>query len=105
MPRSATDRDGARESFSRPYSSEDMEHPESRSVTPGVTITAREGPGGTAGRPFTDRRDPKPWSVVVLSVMGSALAVAAVGCFCALIYPILKGNRARACVYVYMCVT
>lgn len=72
-----------------------MDHPGSGSVSPGATITPGERPGGSAGRPLTDRSDPKPWSVVVLSVTGSAVAVAAVGCFCALVYPILKGNRAR----------
>ncbi|XP_068560767.1 ADP-ribosylation factor-like protein 6-interacting protein 6 [Cebidichthys violaceus] len=52
-----------------------------------------EGLGGTVGRPFTD--GPKPWSMVVLSVLGSAVAVATVGCVCALIYPILKELRAE----------
>ncbi|XP_044044340.1 ADP-ribosylation factor-like protein 6-interacting protein 6 isoform X2 [Siniperca chuatsi] len=91
MPRAATDMDVIRESFGRSYSSEDMEHAESHSWRPGVTVISREGPGGSARRPFTNQNGPKPWSVVVLSVMGSAVAVAAVGCFCALIYPILKG--------------
>ncbi|XP_037320497.2 ADP-ribosylation factor-like protein 6-interacting protein 6 [Pungitius pungitius] len=36
----------------------------------------------------------RPWSGVVLSVLGSTLAVAAVGFFCALIYPILRELRA-----------
>ncbi|KAK9523741.1 hypothetical protein VZT92_017643 [Zoarces viviparus] len=51
-----------------------------------------QGLGGP-GRPFTN--GPKPWSVVVLSVLGSAVTVAAVGCVCALIYPILKELRAE----------
>ncbi|XP_037618276.1 ADP-ribosylation factor-like protein 6-interacting protein 6 [Sebastes umbrosus] len=42
-----------------------------------------------------NRNGHKPWSVVVLSVLGSAVAVAAVGCVCALIYPILKELRAE----------
>ncbi|XP_044044339.1 ADP-ribosylation factor-like protein 6-interacting protein 6 isoform X1 [Siniperca chuatsi] len=95
MPRAATDMDVIRESFGRSYSSEDMEHAESHSWRPGVTVISREGPGGSARRPFTNQNGPKPWSVVVLSVMGSAVAVAAVGCFCALIYPILKELRAE----------
>lgn len=33
--------------------------------------------------------------VFVVSVVGSAVAVAAVGCFCALLYPILKELRAE----------
>lgn len=38
---------------------------------------------------------PRLWSVVALSILGSAAVVAAVGCFCALLYPILKGKRVR----------
>ncbi|KAM8904607.1 ADP-ribosylation factor-like protein 6-interacting protein 6 isoform 1-T2 [Spinachia spinachia] len=43
---------------------------------------------------FIPRNGPRPWLGVVLSVLGSALAVAAVGFFCALIYPILRELRA-----------
>lgn len=50
---------------------------------------------GEAPDESTVRKGPKRWSVVVLSAVGSAAAVAAVGCFCALVYPILKGKRAR----------
>lgn len=50
---------------------------------------------GEAPDESTVRKGPKQWSVVVLSAVGSAAAVAAVGCFCALVYPILKGKRAR----------
>lgn len=60
-----------------------------------------EGPGGSSGQRFTNRNGPKPLSFVVLSVLGSSVAVTAVGCVCAFIYPILKGNRAcvvRVCV-------
>lgn len=39
------------------------------------------------------RCGPVRWSLVGLSVLGSAVSVAAVGCFCALIYPILKGKH------------
>ncbi|XP_070786842.1 ADP-ribosylation factor-like protein 6-interacting protein 6 [Enoplosus armatus] len=90
MPRSATDRDVSRES-----SSEDMGRAEFLSGRPGVTNTSGEGPGGSEGRPFASRNGPKPWPVVVLSVMGSAVAVAAVGCFCSFVYPILKELRAE----------
>uniref|UniRef100_A0AAQ4QDL2 Uncharacterized protein n=1 Tax=Gasterosteus aculeatus aculeatus TaxID=481459 RepID=A0AAQ4QDL2_GASAC len=34
----------------------------------------------------------RPWSGVALSVLGSALVVVAGGFFCALVYPILRGN-------------
>ncbi|XP_033472072.1 ADP-ribosylation factor-like protein 6-interacting protein 6 [Epinephelus lanceolatus] len=54
-----------------------------------------EGAAGRAGPTCTNRTGPKSWSVVVLSVLGSAVAVAAVGCVCALIYPILKELRAE----------
>ncbi|XP_030009675.1 ADP-ribosylation factor-like protein 6-interacting protein 6 [Sphaeramia orbicularis] len=37
---------------------------------------------------------PRPF-VFLVSVVGSAVAVAAVGCFCALLYPILKELRAE----------
>ncbi|XP_023282684.1 ADP-ribosylation factor-like protein 6-interacting protein 6 [Seriola lalandi dorsalis] len=49
-----------------------------------------EGAGGRAAA----RSGPRLWSVVGLSVFGSAVSVALVGCFCALIYPILKELRA-----------
>ncbi|XP_026157407.1 ADP-ribosylation factor-like protein 6-interacting protein 6 [Mastacembelus armatus] len=80
MPRSVTDRDVLRESFDGSYSPEDTERPET---------------GGLTGPAFSNRSGSKPWSVVALSVLGSVLAVAAVGCFCALIYPILKELRAE----------
>uniref|UniRef100_UPI0037E7ABD6 ADP-ribosylation factor-like protein 6-interacting protein 6 n=1 Tax=Semicossyphus pulcher TaxID=241346 RepID=UPI0037E7ABD6 len=83
MPRNATDRG----SFSRSYSSEDFQHTDSYPVRP--------GPGGSLapGRPVSTRSSPKQWSFTVLSVLGSAVAVAAVGLFCALIYPILRELR------------
>lgn len=66
-------------------------------VSPGRTAVSGEGDGG---RPATTtRRGPSHWPAVVLSVLGSAVAVAAVGCFCALVYPILKG-KASVCVCV-----
>ncbi|MEQ2275135.1 hypothetical protein XENORESO_021217 [Xenotaenia resolanae] len=36
-----------------------------------------------------------PWLTVILSALGSAAAVAAVGSFCAIIYPILRELRAE----------
>lgn len=39
------------------------------------------------------RTGPRLWWSVGLSVLGSAAAMAAAGCLCALIYPILKGMR------------
>lgn len=51
---------------------------------------------GEAPDESTVRKGPKRWPLVVLSAVGSAAAVATVGCFCALVYPILKGKRARA---------
>ncbi|XP_038572042.1 ADP-ribosylation factor-like protein 6-interacting protein 6 isoform X1 [Micropterus salmoides] len=86
-PRSATNGGALRESF------EDTEPTESVSGRPEVTVMSGECPGGSAGRPFTNRNGHKPWSVVALSVLCSAGAVAAVGCFSALIYPILKELR------------
>ncbi|GLD64752.1 ADP-ribosylation factor-like protein 6-interacting protein 6 [Lates japonicus] len=94
MPRSATDWDIVRESFGRSHSPEDMEHPETYSAKPSVSVMSGEGLGGSVGRPFASRNGPKRWSVVVLSVLGSAVAAAAVGCFCAFVYPILKELRA-----------
>ncbi|XP_070850333.1 ADP-ribosylation factor-like protein 6-interacting protein 6 [Chaetodon trifascialis] len=96
MPRSATDMDASRESFGRSHSSEDttLERTESHSVSPVVSSMSGEGQGGSTTRPFTTRKGPKLWSVVVLSALVSAAAVAAVGCFCALIYPILRELRA-----------
>ncbi|XP_030265793.1 ADP-ribosylation factor-like protein 6-interacting protein 6 [Sparus aurata] len=95
MPRSATDRDGLGQSYGRSYSSEEMDRgaTEYHPVSPGRTAVSGEGDGG---RPATTtRRGPSHWPAVVLSVLGSAVAVAAVGCFCALVYPILKELRAQ----------
>lgn len=43
--------------------------------------------------PLRTRTGPRLWWSVGLSVLGSAAAMAAAGCFCALTYPILKGMR------------
>ncbi|KAG7236098.1 hypothetical protein INR49_001379, partial [Caranx melampygus] len=48
---------------------------------------------GTVGR--AARCGPVRWSLVGLSMLGSAVSVATVGCFCALIYPILKELRSH----------
>ncbi|XP_034533653.1 ADP-ribosylation factor-like protein 6-interacting protein 6 isoform X2 [Notolabrus celidotus] len=93
MPRSATDR----ASFGRSYSSEDFQQTDSYEVRPGAAAMSAEGPGGTPapGRPVSSRIGPKQWSYTALSVLGSAVSVSAVGCLCALIYPILKELRAE----------
>ncbi|XP_078099468.1 ADP-ribosylation factor-like protein 6-interacting protein 6 [Sander vitreus] len=85
-----------KESFGRSHSSEEMEHrpTESHFVRPRVAMMSGEVPCGSTGQPF-NRNGPKPWSVVVLSVLGSVVAVVAVGCVCALIYPIFKELRAE----------
>ncbi|KAM4559927.1 ADP-ribosylation factor-like protein 6-interacting protein 6 isoform 1-T1 [Odontesthes bonariensis] len=51
-----------------------------------------EGPTESARRP---QNRPKPWLTVIFSVLGSAVAVAAVGSLCALVYPVLKELRAE----------
>lgn len=102
MPKRATHVGVLRQSFGRSYSSEEMEHniKEPHSVSLGGAVVSGGGHGESTGRPFASRKGPKLWSVVALSALGSAAAVAAVGCFCALIYPILKGKRARAHTHV-----
>nr|XP_020443639.1 ADP-ribosylation factor-like protein 6-interacting protein 6 [Monopterus albus] len=87
MLRIATDRDAGRGSFFRSYSPEDMEQAETHFVS--HSVTARHGHGDRV------RTRSKQCSVVILSVLGSAVVVAAVGFFCALIYPILKELRAE----------
>ncbi|XP_041822277.1 ADP-ribosylation factor-like protein 6-interacting protein 6 [Chelmon rostratus] len=95
MPRSTTARDVSRQRFGRSYSSEDitLEPTDSPPVSPVVSSMSGEGHGGSTGGPSSTREGPR-LSVVVLSALGSAAAVAAVGCFCALIYPILRELRA-----------
>ncbi|XP_047433093.1 ADP-ribosylation factor-like protein 6-interacting protein 6 [Mugil cephalus] len=68
-----------------------MQHPESDSVR----IISTSCNAGTARRPFTRRNGPKPWPSVALSVLGSVVAVAALGSVCALMYPIFKELRAE----------
>ncbi|XP_008278000.1 ADP-ribosylation factor-like protein 6-interacting protein 6 [Stegastes partitus] len=84
MPSSATDRDVFRDSLGG--SSGDMHRTD---LMGGIT---GEGP---AGSPVAPRNGPKPRAAVVLSVLASAVTVAAVGCFCALVYPIVKELRAE----------
>lgn len=54
---------------------------------------------GSAGRPGSHRSGPGPRpgprAAVLLSVLASAVTVAAAGCFCALVYPIIKELRAE----------
>ncbi|KAF0045668.1 hypothetical protein F2P81_002197 [Scophthalmus maximus] len=59
-----------------------MEHPGRCSVGPSGRVVSGEAPGGATGR----------WSAVALSALGSAVTVAAVGCLCAFIYPILTAG-------------
>ncbi|XP_037552763.1 ADP-ribosylation factor-like protein 6-interacting protein 6 [Nematolebias whitei] len=53
----------------------------------------------SGGRPGGSRSEPRsgfrPWFGSVLSVLGSAVTVAVVGFFCALVYPILRELRAE----------
>ena len=74
------------------YSPEDMD-PGADFARTNDRIPSGDGPGGAA------RTGPRQWSVVGLSVLGSAVCMAAAGCVCALIYPILKGKG--VCVHVY----
>lgn len=76
MPRGAKDRRAL--DFRRSYSSED--EPEPR-VPENLDLQ------------LTTRTGPRLWWSVGLSVLGSAVAMAAAGCVCALTYPILKGMR------------
>ncbi|CAK6976538.1 Hypothetical predicted protein [Scomber scombrus] len=65
------------------------------SVRFGVSFMSAEGTAGNGGRPFTYRNGPGPWPGVALSVLASSAAVAAVGGFSALLYPILTELRAE----------
>lgn len=60
----------------------------------GDTMSA-EGPDDTVRPLRTNRNWPKLRPVLVLSTLGSAAAVAAVGVFCAMFYLILKGKSAQ----------
>ncbi|CAJ1087143.1 ADP-ribosylation factor-like protein 6-interacting protein 6 isoform X1 [Xyrichtys novacula] len=91
MPRSATDR----ESFGRFFAPEDSQPTDPVRPRRTVMSSERHGESLTPGRLVSARNGPKQWSFTVLSVLGSAVAVAAVGCFCALIYPILRELRAE----------
>uniref|UniRef100_A0A3Q3FA46 ADP-ribosylation factor-like protein 6-interacting protein 6 n=1 Tax=Labrus bergylta TaxID=56723 RepID=A0A3Q3FA46_9LABR len=80
MPRSAADR----ESLSRSFSCDDLLSSDSSPVRHGGSVAPGRPVHGTG-------TGPKRWWFTVLSVLGSAAAVAAVGCVCAFIYPILRG--------------
>ncbi|XP_020513863.2 ADP-ribosylation factor-like protein 6-interacting protein 6 [Labrus bergylta] len=87
MPRSAADR----ESLSRSFSCDDLLSSDSSPVRHGGSVAPGRPVHGTG-------TGPKRWWFTVLSVLGSAAAVAAVGCVCAFIYPILRdlrGERVR----------
>ncbi|XP_068165400.1 ADP-ribosylation factor-like protein 6-interacting protein 6 [Antennarius striatus] len=87
MQRSATHRGVRTQSLCRSRSSEEPQRPESAGG-------GREGPGRAPVWP-PPRRTPGPrrWCSSVLSVVGSAVVVTAAGCFCALLYPVLKELR------------
>lgn len=76
-----------------------MEQPESESVRASEGVLFGEGSAGGAGRSFSYRKGLRPWSAVVLSVLLSAGAALAAGCFCALTYPILRGKRAASSLF------
>uniref|UniRef100_A0A3Q3W2C5 ADP-ribosylation factor-like 6 interacting protein 6 n=1 Tax=Mola mola TaxID=94237 RepID=A0A3Q3W2C5_MOLML len=59
-----------------------------RSATEGAAFSPPEDRQRLGG----DGAGPRLWSAALLSALGSAVAVAAVGCVCALLYPILKGR-------------
>lgn len=87
MPRGATQRRvlGVR----RSYSSEDEPEPRLSEV---AGPNQDQGPVEPVDVQLRTGRG--LWWSVGLSVLGSAAAVTAAGCFCALTYPILKGMRA-----------
>lgn len=85
MPRSAIRASVGGRSAERSYSSDEMEEAERPPSNPGASVREpadRDGPGRRCR-----------WSVLVLSALASVGAVAAAGCVCALLYPILKELR------------
>lgn len=86
MPRRAVHASVGGRSGERSYSSDEMEEEaELPPTNPGASeqeLPDQSGPG----RRFR-------WSVLVLSALASAGAVAAVGSVCALAYPVLKGAQ------------
>lgn len=77
--------------FRRSYSSEDEPEPSVSEVS--ETLDPQLEP---ADLQLRTRTGPRLWWSVGLSVLGSAAAMAAAGCLCALTYPILKGMRVPA---------
>lgn len=88
MPRGATTRHVF--SFRRSYSSEDEPDPKDPDVS-GQNPDQR--PLEPVALQLQTRTGPRLWWSVGISVLGSVAAMTAIGCFCALIYPILKGMR------------
>ncbi|KAG7502238.1 ADP-ribosylation factor 6-interacting 6 [Solea senegalensis] len=81
-------------SETRLFSSEVMRR--SGTVRVSGSVASGEADAAATGRRLdADRRGHRKWSVVALSVLSSAVFVAAVGCFCALVYPIMKELRAE----------
>ncbi|KAM3585142.1 uncharacterized protein V6R79_008894 [Siganus canaliculatus] len=80
------------DSFGRSYSSGKMESTETTSGEFQVTAVLEQGYGRSTGGQFMDLKGPKVWCVFALSVLSSVVVVTAVGCLCALLYPILRGK-------------
>lgn len=88
MPRGATTRHVF--SFRRSYSSEDEPDPKDPEVS---DQNPDQRPLEPVALQLRTRTGPRLWWSVGLSVLCSVAAMTAIGCFCALIYPILKGMR------------
>ncbi|KAM3585144.1 uncharacterized protein V6R79_008894 [Siganus canaliculatus] len=70
-----------------------MESTETTSGEFQVTAVLEQGYGRSTGGQFMDLKGPKVWCVFALSVLSSVVVVTAVGCLCALLYPILRELR------------
>eukprot|EP00066_Takifugu_rubripes_P027811 XP_011617077.1 PREDICTED: ADP-ribosylation factor-like protein 6-interacting protein 6 [Takifugu rubripes] len=90
MPRGATTRHVL--SFRRSYSSEDEPEPKDPEVS-GQNPDQR--PLEPVALQLRTRTGPRLWWSVGISVLGSVAAMMAIGCFCALAYPIIKELRAE----------
>lgn len=93
MTSTEADRGILTESFGRSYSSGKMESTESTSGEFRVTTVLEQGYGRSTGGQLMERKGPRVWCVFVLSVLSSVVVAIAVGCLCALLYPILRELR------------
>lgn len=91
MPRGATERHVL--SFRRSYSSEGERGPTNSEVS---GQNPDRGVFKSVDLQLRTRTGPRLWWSVGVSVLVSAAAMTAVGCFCALTYPIFKGMRGSA---------